>query len=60
MTGQNIRPESYDPVADVLTDAETAARLEHIRGTIATCVGHMPPHEKFIAEHCAYEEFEFA
>ncbi len=58
MTGQNIRPAGYDPVADVLSDEETAARLDNIRQTIATCATHVSPHEKFLAEHCAYEGFE--
>lgn len=60
MTGQNIRPQGYDPVADVLSPEETQARLDNIRTTIATCATHVTPHEKFIAENCAYEGFEFA
>lgn len=60
MTGQNIRPNGYDPVADVLSLEETAARLDNIRQTIATCATHVSRHEKFIAEHCAYEGFEYA
>ncbi|MBB5518988.1 tryptophan halogenase [Amphiplicatus metriothermophilus] len=59
MTGQNIRPNGYDPVADVLSIEETRARLDHIRATIATCAGHMPPHEEFIARHCAFDGFPY-
>lgn len=52
MVGQNQWPAAYDPVADVLDDAETRRRLASVAGVIETCVGQMPPHEAFIAAHC--------
>ncbi|WP_417231956.1 tryptophan halogenase family protein [Brevundimonas sp.] len=50
MAGQNVWPQSYDPVADVLNDAETLKRLSSIRQVIDTCVGQMPTHEAFLAD----------
>ncbi|RFB04310.1 tryptophan halogenase family protein [Parvularcula marina] len=60
MNGQNIKAEKYDPVADVLSDAETAHRLTHIRETIATSANYMPSHEKFILENCSSGDLEKA
>ena len=53
MIGQGIRPEGYDPVADVQSPAETAERIAHIRSVLKTSVDYMPGHADFIAEHCA-------
>ncbi|CAN5167494.1 tryptophan 7-halogenase [soil metagenome] len=53
MAGQNLWPASYDPVADILDAAETRKRLASIAGVIRTCVDQMPPHDDFIAAHCA-------
>lgn len=58
MNGQNIKAEKYDPVADVISDAETAHRLTHIRETIATSANYMPSHEKFILENCSSGDLE--
>ena len=53
MTGQNIRPRDYDPLADVLDEAETARRLAEIRSVIAASAEHMPFHRQFVADICA-------
>lgn len=53
MIGQGMRPRDYDPVADVQSAEETAARLENIRQTIATSATYMPRHVDFIAENCS-------
>jgi tryptophan halogenase len=58
MTGQNLWPTSYDPVADVLDEAETRKRLASVARVIETCVGQIPPHEAFIVAHCAASGFE--
>lgn len=52
MIGQGLKPRDYDPVADVQSPEETAARLANIRETIATSATYMPTHEQFIAENC--------
>jgi len=57
MMGQNIIPETYDPVADVFSDEETAKRLKEVAGTIDASSEYMPSHEDFIREHCASENF---
>ncbi|WP_031553923.1 tryptophan halogenase family protein [Parvularcula oceani] len=60
LIGQNVKPGGYDPVANVLSDEETARRLDHIRQTIATCAEHMPPHAEFIRENCSSGDLEAA
>ena len=52
MTGQNIMPKSYHPIADVLSAEENAARLTTIRDTIARAATSLPRHEDVIARHC--------
>ncbi|HTP38793.1 MAG TPA: tryptophan halogenase family protein [Steroidobacteraceae bacterium] len=53
MHGQRIRPQSYHPLADLLTEQEIQAYLEEVEGVIAACTDVMPLHAKFIADHCA-------
>lgn len=56
MIGQNIRPVAYEPLADVLSDEETARRLDDIRNAIANSADYMPLQSEFIAERCAAED----
>ncbi|RST32256.1 tryptophan 7-halogenase [Sphingomonas ginkgonis] len=51
MEGQGVRPAAPDPLAAVHAE-RLAELLPRIRGTIAAAVTAMPPHERFIAEHC--------
>ena len=53
MQGQNLQPEAWHPLADLIADDETAAYLESVRDVIVKCVDVMPTHEAYIAEHCA-------
>jgi tryptophan halogenase len=53
MHGQRIRPGSYHPLTDLLTEEEIKTYLEEIDGVIAACTEVMPSHAKFIADHCA-------
>jgi tryptophan 7-halogenase len=53
MHGQRIRPGSYHPLTDLLTEEEIQTYLEEIDGVIAACTEVMPSHAKFIADHCA-------
>jgi len=53
MHGQRIRPASYHPLTDLLTEEEIAAYLDEVAGVIAACTDVMPKHARFIAEHCA-------
>ncbi|MDE2251291.1 MAG: tryptophan 7-halogenase [Gammaproteobacteria bacterium] len=53
MHGQRVRPASYHPLTDLLSEAEIRAYLEEIEGVIAACTEVMPSHARFIADHCA-------
>lgn len=52
MIGQGLRPQDYDPVADVLDAEQTAERMRNIRETVATSATYMPSHAEFIAQNC--------
>jgi tryptophan halogenase len=52
MVGQNLRPQSYDPLVDVMDEAEFRRRMAHIKATIANSVEQMPSHREFIDRHC--------
>ncbi|HEX9474589.1 MAG TPA: tryptophan 7-halogenase, partial [Steroidobacteraceae bacterium] len=53
MHGQRIRPATYHPLTDLLSEAEIAAYLDEVAGVIAACTQVMPKHARFIAENCA-------
>lgn len=51
--GQNLMPEGYNPLADLIGEKETAEYLENVSGVIAACVDLMPTHADYIAKFCA-------
>ena len=51
--GQDIQPESHDPMAGVLDPDVAAKALDDIRTVIGRCADAMPTHEEFIQQHCA-------
>ena len=53
MHGQRIRPKSYHPLTDLLTEKEIQTYLQEIEGVIKACVDVMPTHADFIAKNCA-------
>ena len=53
MHGQLMQPQSFDPVAEVMSLEETRSRLAHIREAIANSADYMPKHRDFIRENCA-------
>lgn len=53
MIGQGLKPDRFDPVAEVLSLEETQARLTEIRQVMRTCADQMPPHAEFIRQNCA-------
>lgn len=57
MMGQNALPQTYDPVADVMSEEETKERLKSIIDTISTSATYIPAHSEFIKENCASEDF---
>ncbi|RSV37301.1 tryptophan 7-halogenase [Sphingomonas sp. ABOLE] len=50
MTGQGIAPAGYHPVADLLSDAETRERLNHIAQVIEETANTMPLHDDYLRQ----------
>jgi tryptophan halogenase len=53
MHGQRLRPASYHPLTDLLSEKEIADYLDEVAGVIGACVEVMPSHAQFIADNCA-------
>jgi tryptophan 7-halogenase len=53
LTGQDVRPEGYDPRADDTPAAQAQQMLDHTRSVVARCAAAMPSHRDFIAQNCA-------
>lgn len=53
LTGQNIVPRGYHPMADQLTREELAGFFADIETIVAGTASRLPTHEDFIAQHCA-------
>jgi tryptophan halogenase len=53
LIGQNIQPESYDPLADVLESGEVEAALMRMRSMIQEGVDTLPTHTQYIRDHCS-------
>ena len=53
LTGQEVQPSGYDPLAEGLTPEEAQKALDETWGLVARCATTMPPHQEFIAQHCA-------
>jgi tryptophan halogenase len=53
MWGQGLRPRGYNPLADSLTRQELDKFLSLSRRHARQVASEMPPHEEFIAAHCA-------
>jgi tryptophan halogenase len=51
--GQNLIPTSHHPLVDVQSQESIADYLDSVCGVIGKCVGAMPEHEAYIAQHCA-------
>jgi len=52
LAGQGLRPESYHPVADAISEDELRLRLTKIRTGIQNRIVGMPGHKDFIRQHC--------
>jgi tryptophan halogenase len=52
MTGQNIWPERYDALVDLLDVEEVRRRLLRMKGQIRQTAEALPRHEDFLAGHC--------
>jgi tryptophan halogenase len=56
MHGQRMRPQSYHPLVDLISEQEIQSYLEEVSGVIKSCVRAMPSHARYIADHCAAME----
>jgi len=56
MVGQGIEAGAYHPVADLLPDAETLTRLEHIREVIAATAAALPTQDEFLRIHGSWSD----
>jgi tryptophan halogenase len=53
MVGQNIMPESDDPLVGILDPKLVNDNLGNIREVVRRCAEAMPAHEDFIQQNCA-------
>ena len=53
LTGQDVQPSGYDPLAEGLTPNEAQEALDEVRNVVGRCAATMPSHQDFIAQHCA-------
>lgn len=53
MVGQNIMPESDDPLVAILDPQAVTDNLANIRDVVGKCAQAMPAQEEFIRQHCA-------
>ena len=53
MHGQRLRPQSYNPLADLISEPEIQEYLDEVGGVIRKCVDSMQTHSAYIASHCA-------
>jgi tryptophan halogenase len=51
--GQNIMPQSDDPLVNILNPRQVIDNLSNIRGVIRQCVEAMPRQEDFISQNCS-------
>ncbi|MBA4765395.1 MAG: tryptophan 7-halogenase [Erythrobacter sp.] len=58
LNGQNVVPETYHPLADVLTREELEQFLSDIHTIVSSNAGRLPPHAEFIAATCAAPKLE--
>jgi tryptophan halogenase len=55
LTGQNVVPETWHPLADAITEAELETFLTDVKTIVAATAAKLPDHEEFIAARCATE-----
>ena len=53
LTGQNIEPASYHPLADAISTDQMKGFMADLKTIIGRAAGQLPSHEQFIAAHCA-------
>jgi len=53
MLGQNLKPDRYDPLVDMLSRDNTVAILRRMQALVRQAAESLPAHNDFIARHCA-------
>ncbi len=53
MHGQRVRPVACHPLAHLRREEDVQGYVDDVAGVIQACVDVMPPHDKYIADHCA-------
>lgn len=53
MEGMGVRPRGYHPTLDRVNAPDLPFELDRAAASLAAAVGRVPPHERFIAQHCA-------
>jgi tryptophan halogenase len=53
LLGQNVEPQDYDPLADVLDVGEVKAALRHMRSLVEAAAGTLPGHCQYIEKNRA-------
>ena len=53
MIGQGMRPRSYHPIADQLSNEDLGKFFSDLRTLIDRAVKTLPSHEAFVRDHCA-------
>jgi tryptophan halogenase len=51
--GQDVLPQSYDPLVDQHDAADISANMQNMRALIRRAAEATPTHEAFIAQYCA-------
>ncbi|MES3025425.1 MAG: tryptophan halogenase family protein [Pseudomonadota bacterium] len=50
--GQNMLPDGYNPLVDLLPEADIKEYLDNVEAVMAACVEVMPSHAEFVAQFC--------
>jgi tryptophan halogenase len=50
--GQNLQPDSYNPLADLLSEGDIKEYLDSISDVVAKCADAMPSHAAYIEQFC--------
>ena len=56
MLGQGVMPQSHDPMAGGLSDAQLTEFLGNVRTLIERAVGTLPSHEDYLKANCAADQ----
>lgn len=52
MHGQGLKPNSYHPLANTISDDELSSRMSQIENVVQACLKQMPTHQDFIDQNC--------